>query len=94
MEEEEEGPSKKPAKKSGAKKKSSKRFDRFDPNDLSSLLADAEEFSHLLEQNDDEGNNVFIHFLFKILYFCFWSFIYSISLIRLLFSENLPRFTF
>ncbi|XP_023346478.1 CCAAT/enhancer-binding protein zeta [Eurytemora carolleeae] len=56
-EEEEEGPSKKPAKKSGAKKKSSKRFDRFDPNDLSSLLADAEEFSHLLEQNDDEGTS-------------------------------------
>ena len=33
---------------------SSKRS-RFDPNDLSSLLADAEEFSHLLEQNEDEG---------------------------------------
>ena len=61
-EEEEEGPSKKPAKKSGAKKKSSKRFDRFDPNDLSSLLADAEEFSHLLEQNDDEGNIMFLSF--------------------------------
>ena len=75
MEEEEEGPSKKPAKKSGAKKKSSKRFDRFDPNDLSSLLADAEEFSHLLEQNDDEGNIMFSSF------FCLKSYIFVSGLL-------------
>ena len=74
-EEEEEGPSKKPAKKSGAKKKSSKRFDRFDPNDLSSLLADAEEFSHLLEQNDDEGNIMFLSI------FCLKSYIFVSGLL-------------
>jgi len=28
---------------------------KFDPSDLSSLLADAEEFSHLLEENEDRG---------------------------------------
>jgi len=30
---------------------------RFDPNDLSSLLADADEFSHLLQENQDSGTS-------------------------------------
>jgi len=37
-----------------AKKKKTK-FPKFDPNDLGSLLADAEEFAHLIDENDDTG---------------------------------------
>jgi len=36
-------------------KKVKTKFPKFDPNDLSSLLADAEEFSHLIDENEDEG---------------------------------------
>jgi len=36
-------------------KKQKTKFPKFDPNDLSSLLVDAEEFSHLLEDNEDSG---------------------------------------
>jgi len=36
-------------------KKGKTKFPKFDPNDLSSLFADAEEFAHLLDENDDEG---------------------------------------
>merc|ERR1719468_1032816 len=35
-------------------KKVKTKFAKFDPNDLSSILADAEEFSHLIEDNDDD----------------------------------------
>merc|ERR1712113_1325921 len=35
-------------------KKIKTKFAKFDPNDLSSILADAEEFSHLIEDNDDD----------------------------------------
>ena len=43
-----------PAKKS--KQKFAKmKFKKFDPNDLSSILADAEEFSHLIEENDADA---------------------------------------
>ena len=31
------------------------KFAKFDPNDLSSILADAEEFSHLIEDNDADA---------------------------------------
>ena len=48
-EEEEE----KPVPKSKGKKK--QKFGKFNAADLSSLLADAEEFSHLIEENDDSG---------------------------------------
>merc|ERR1712083_898208 len=36
-------------------KKGKTKFPKFDPNNLSSLFADAEEFAHLLDENDDEG---------------------------------------
>jgi len=36
-------------------KKGKPKFPKFDPNNLSSLFADAEEFAHLLDENDDEG---------------------------------------
>merc|ERR1712029_810201 len=36
-------------------KLSKKKIPKFDPNDLSTLLVDAEEFSHLLDENDDEA---------------------------------------
>merc|ERR1719450_2088898 len=36
-------------------KKGKAKFPKFDPNDLSSLFADAEEFAHLLDENEDEG---------------------------------------
>merc|ERR1712025_1475224 len=36
-------------------KKGKTKFPKFDPNDLSSLFADAEEFAHLLDENEDEG---------------------------------------
>merc|ERR1712025_611439 len=36
-------------------KKGKPKFPKFDPNDLSSLFADAEEFAHLLDENEDEG---------------------------------------
>merc|ERR1712059_19203 len=31
------------------------KFPKFDPNNLESILADAEEFAHLLDENDDGG---------------------------------------
>ncbi len=31
---------------------------QFDPNDLQSLLADAEEFSHLMDENEESGTNM------------------------------------
>merc|ERR1712029_546142 len=43
-----------PAKKSKPKFAKMK-FKKFDPNDLSSILADAEEFSHLIEENDADA---------------------------------------
>merc|ERR1719211_266985 len=39
------------------KKTKKMKFAKFDPNDLSSILADAEEFSHLIEENDDSGTS-------------------------------------
>ena len=36
-------------------KKGKTKFPKFDPNEFSSLFADAEEFAHLLDENDDEG---------------------------------------
>ena len=42
------------AKKIGGKKSKTK-FPKFDPTDLSSVLADAEQFSHLFEDNEDAG---------------------------------------
>merc|ERR1719153_812148 len=36
-------------------KKGKPKYPKFDPNNLSSLFADAEEFAHLLDENDDEG---------------------------------------
>lgn len=36
-------------------KKKKMKFPKFDPNDLGSLLADAEEFAHLIDENDDTG---------------------------------------
>lgn len=36
-------------------KKTKMKFPKFDPNDLSSLFADAEEFAHLLDENEDDG---------------------------------------
>merc|ERR1711868_143093 len=38
-------------------KKTKMKFGKFNPNDLSSILADAEEFSHLIEENDDGGTS-------------------------------------
>jgi len=46
-----------PPKKKSKKLKTSKKRAVFDGGDLSGLLADAEEFSHLLEQNDDAGTS-------------------------------------
>ena len=55
-----EPPTAKKAKKNAAatavKAKKAKRT-KFDPTDLQSLLADAEDFSHLLEENDNEGTS-------------------------------------
>ncbi len=31
---------------------------QFDSNDLQSLLADAEEFSHLMDENEESGTNI------------------------------------
>merc|ERR1712042_176264 len=39
---------------SDKKSKKTKRL-KFDPNNLDSLLADADEFSHIIEQNEDGG---------------------------------------
>ena len=53
----EEGFGDEPAESKMNLKKSKKvktKFAKFDPNDLSSILADAEEFSHLIEDNDDD----------------------------------------
>jgi len=36
-------------------KKKKTKFPKFDPNDLGSLLADAEEFAHLIDENEDTG---------------------------------------
>ena len=33
------------------------KFGKFNVNDLSSILADAEEFSHLIEENEDGGTS-------------------------------------
>merc|ERR1711879_363825 len=44
-----------PVLKSKGKKKPKAKFGKFNAADLSSLLADAEEFSHLIEENDDTG---------------------------------------
>ena len=45
--------------KSNAKKGKQKKakFPKFDPNNLESILADAEQFSHLIEENDDDAGN-------------------------------------
>ena len=43
----------KPVKKSKSKKKM--KFGKFNAADMSSLFADAEEFSHLIEDNEDSG---------------------------------------
>eukprot|EP00088_Acartia_fossae_P043572 TRINITY_DN4592_c1_g1_i3.p1 TRINITY_DN4592_c1_g1~~TRINITY_DN4592_c1_g1_i3.p1 ORF type:complete len:956 (-),score=346.92 TRINITY_DN4592_c1_g1_i3:44-2911(-) len=55
-----EPPTAKKAKKRAAatvvKAKKAKKT-KFDPTDLQSLLADAEDFSHLLEENDNEGTS-------------------------------------
>merc|ERR1712037_319568 len=39
--------------KKGKQKKT--KFAKFDPNNLESILADAEQFSHLIEENDDDA---------------------------------------
>merc|ERR1712037_374521 len=39
--------------KKGKPKKA--KFAKFDPNNLESILADAEQFSHLIEENDDDA---------------------------------------
>ena len=39
------------------KGKKKKKLAKFDPNDLGSLLADAEEFAHLIDENEDSGMN-------------------------------------
>ena len=44
-----------PVMKSKGKKKPKAKFGKFNAADLSSLLADAEEFSHLIEENEDTG---------------------------------------
>merc|ERR1711913_168800 len=36
-------------------KKEKKKKQKFDPTDLGSLLADAEEFAHLIDENEDSG---------------------------------------
>ena len=41
--------------KKGKQKKA--KFAKFDPNNLESILADAEQFSHLIEENDDDAGN-------------------------------------
>ena len=41
--------------KKGKQKKA--KFPKFDPNNLESILADAEQFSHLIEENDDDAGN-------------------------------------
>merc|ERR1712083_1224281 len=43
----------KPNAKKGKQKKA--KFPKFDPNNLESILADAEQFSHLIEENDDDA---------------------------------------
>merc|ERR1712025_1076526 len=43
--------------KTSKPKKAKMKFGKFNPNDLSSILADAEEFSHLIEENDDGGTS-------------------------------------
>ena len=42
-----------PITKKGKQKKT--KFAKFDPNNLESILADAEQFSHLIEENDDDA---------------------------------------
>merc|ERR1712130_302988 len=42
-----------PIAKKGKQKKA--KFPKFDPNNLDSILADAEQFSHLIEENDDDA---------------------------------------
>ena len=42
--------------KQGKQKKT--KFPRFDPNNLESILADAEQFSHLIEENDDDAGTI------------------------------------
>merc|ERR1719222_1080143 len=42
-----------PIPKKGKQKKA--KFPKFDPNNLDSILADAEQFSHLIEENDDDA---------------------------------------
>merc|ERR1719445_2608278 len=44
-----------PVIKPKGKKKPKAKFGKFNAADLSSLLADAEEFSHLIEENEDTG---------------------------------------
>merc|ERR1712083_784309 len=39
--------------KKGKQKK--QKFPKFDPNNLDSILAEAEQFSHLIEENDDDA---------------------------------------
>ena len=41
--------------KKGKPKKA--KFAKFDPNNLESILADAEQFSHLIEENDDDAGS-------------------------------------
>ena len=43
--------------KAPKQKKAKMKFAKFDPHDLSSVLADAEEFSNLIEENDDAGTS-------------------------------------
>ena len=44
--------------KKGKQKK--QKFPKFDPNNLDSILADAEQFSHLIEENDDDAGILYI----------------------------------
>ena len=44
--------------KKGKQKK--QKFPKFDPNNLDSILADAEQFSHLIEENDDDAGSLYI----------------------------------
>merc|ERR1711913_112097 len=45
----------KPVAAKAVKEKKKKKSAKFDPNDLGSLLADAEEFAHLIDENEDSG---------------------------------------
>merc|ERR1711874_453622 len=54
-EEEEEEHVEKKVKNNKTAKKEKKKKQKFDPTDLGSLLADAEEFAHLIDENEDSG---------------------------------------